>query len=106
MIRNSIHLAAVKEYEGPYATVVLKQGEGMFDEEDRTIEEVMLTLPNSMSQNLPDIGTDVLVAFDNTGEPYLLSVVGSENQPPPVPDNPSTIVVDNGVTNATMKDDG
>ena len=106
MIRNSIRLATVLRYEGPYAAVALKQGEDMFGEEDRTVEEVMLTRSNSMSQNLPDVGVDVLIAFDDTGEPYLLGVVGSENQPPPAPDNPGTIVTDNGTVNATMKDDG
>lgn len=96
MIRNQIRLATVKAYEGSYATVVLRQGEGFFSEEDRTIPEVMVTRNNSFSQSLPDIGVDVLIAFDDTGEAYLLKVIGSENQPIPKPDEPRTVVLDTG----------
>lgn len=95
MIRNQIRLATVKEYTGNYAMVVLRQGEGFFDEADRTIEEVMLTRLNSGSQGNPDIGVDVLIAFDDTGDAYLIAVVGSDNQPLPASDEPGALVYKN-----------
>lgn len=98
-IRNQIRLATVKEYTGNYATVVLRQGAGFFSEADRTIEEVMVTRNNSFSKNLPDTGVDVLIAFDDTGEAYVLKVIGSDNQPVPRPDEPRAIVTDTGGDN-------
>lgn len=96
MIRNQIRLATIKEYVDGYAVAVLRQGEGFFSEADRTIEEVMVTRANSYSQNLPDTGVDVLLAFDDTGEAYVLKVIGSGNQPIPKPDEPRTVVLDTG----------
>jgi hypothetical protein len=98
-IRNQIRLATVKEYTENYVTIVLRQGEGFFSEEERTIPEVMVTRNNSFSQNLPDLDVDVLIAFDDTGEAYVLQVIGSDNQPLPKPDEPGTLVYDNGDDN-------
>lgn len=101
-IRNEIRLATIDAYDGNYATVVLRQGEGIINAEDRTVEEVLTVRVNSLSQALPDTGMDCLIAFDNTGEGYVLGVVGSENQPLPAPDEPGTAVYDNGDIKATI----
>lgn len=95
-IRNEIRLATVDSYDGSYAKVILKQGEGLLDVEDRTIEEVLTVRVNSLSQALPDTGADCLLAFDNTGEAYILGAIGSESQPLPTPTEPGTAVYDNG----------
>ena len=93
MIKDSIRLANVKGYDGNYVNVVLSQGFG--SEDERTIEGVLTTRVNVGSQDLPNIGADVLIAFDNVGDAYLLKTIGSDNQPLPEPDEPETLVYDN-----------
>lgn len=93
MIKDSIRLANVKGYDGNYAIVVLQQGHG--SEVDRTLEEVMPTRVNTGSQDLPNKGADVLIAFDHVGDAYLLKVIASDNQPLPNADEPETFIYDN-----------
>ena len=96
-IRNQIRVASIKAYDTAkgYATIVLKQGGEWFSDNDRTIEEVMTLQLNTASQKLPDVGADCLIAFDDTGDPYVLGVIGSESQPIPEPLEPGTLVVAN-----------
>jgi hypothetical protein len=98
-IRNQIRVGFVKEYVDSYATIVLKQGEDFFSEEERTLEETMTTRLTSLSQGNPDTKVDCLIAFDDTGDAYVLGVVGSENQPLPVPDEPGTLAHSNKTDN-------
>jgi len=98
-IRNQIRLAKVKEYTGNYATIVLCQGEEIFSEDDRTLEETMTTRLTSLSQALPDTDVDCLIAFDDTGDGYVLGVVGSDNQPLPQADDPAAIYHKNKTEN-------
>jgi len=93
MIKDSIRLANVKSYDGNYAIVVLQQGHG--SEADRTLEGVLPTRINMGSQELPNVGADVLIAFDHVGDAYLLKVIASDNQPLPNADEPETLVYDN-----------
>jgi hypothetical protein len=100
MIADSIRLCSLKSYEDNYATVVLLQGHG--SEEERTIPEVITSRMNSGSQGLPDVGSEVLVAFDNLGDAYLLWAIGTENQPLPDPGVPEHIICDNGAIKAEL----
>lgn len=98
-VRNAIKVGYVKAYKGNYADIVLRQGADMYSEKDRTIEETMLTRITSLSQALPDTNVDCLLAFDDTGNAYVLGVIGSDNQPLPQPLDPAAIYHKNKVEN-------
>jgi len=92
MIRNQIQVAKLKGYSNGYAEVSLYSS----GDKGQTVEEVMPLRTNTNSQNLPDPGSDVLIAADNNGDLYLLGAIASENQPLPNPLFDDEIISDNG----------
>jgi len=77
-MKNMILPAKLHSYSGEYATVSLPQ-----IDTSEIIEEVIVCTSNISSQNLPHVGSDVLLVIDNFGDAYILSSFSSENQTRP-----------------------
>jgi len=82
-VRNKILPATLKSYDGEYAKVLLRHWGG---ESSDYVEEIMPIAGNTSSQFLPNIGDDVLLAWDDAGDCYMLGAVVSGNQSRPESD--------------------
>ena len=90
-ITNQIRVAQVDSYSGEYATVKLRERFKSSDDSELKVEDLMIIQVNRTSQALPPTGADVLVAFDNVGDAYVIGTIGSENQATPYPGDTGVI---------------
>lgn len=103
-MKNVLLPAELLRYENGYAVVKFKQYDG--DDPDLEQEETMMIRVNSESQNLPNVGADVLTAFDNFSELYMLGEIVSENQPSADIDNPTKRIIANDKGSIKVDEDG
>ena len=103
-MKNVLLPAELLRYENGYAVVKFKQYDG--DDPDLEQEETMMIRVNSESQNLPNVGADVLTAFDNFSELYMLGEIVSENQPSADIDNPTKRILANDKASVTLDESG